>query len=233
MNSILFTDLDFLRELTTISVALRIVLAMLAGGALGMEREQKKRPAGFRTYILVCVGSCLVMLTNMYMVAMYGSGDPARLPAQVVTGMGFLGAGTILVTKNNQVKGLTTAAGLWGSACIGLAFGSGFYLGGLMAFAVFFLSMRVFSGVDKRIGKKSSRMMIYVEASSVGGFRNMLSEMRGKGFRIETSNIERNLYGDEGGLSALLELKLTDIKEHEEVLEMIRGCDNIAFVEEM
>jgi putative Mg2+ transporter-C (MgtC) family protein len=116
-----------LREITYLSVILRILAAVIFGGAIGLERGMKNRPAGLRTYMLVCVGSCLIMLTNQYLFQVSQAGDPMRLGAQVVSGIGFLGAGTIIVTKHNQIKGLTTAAGLWASAGVGLALGVGFY----------------------------------------------------------------------------------------------------------
>ena len=129
-----------LREVTYLAVILRIFTAVLFGGAIGLERGMKNRPAGLRTYMLVCVGACLIMLTNQYLFQVTGAGDPMRLGAQVVSGIGFLGAGTIVVTKHNQIKGLTTAAGLWASAGVGLALGVGFYEAALAAgFAVFFI----------------------------------------------------------------------------------------------
>ena len=115
------------REVTQEAVVLRILLAIVIGGLIGLERGLKNRPAGLRTYMLVCVGSCLIMLTNQYIYQCTGAGDPMRLGAQVVSGIGFLGAGTIVVTRHNQIKGLTTAAGLWASAGVGLALGIGFY----------------------------------------------------------------------------------------------------------
>ena len=121
------------REVTQLSIILRIVSALLVGGIIGLKRGTKNRPAGLRTYMLVCVGSCLIMLTNQYIYQCTGAGDPMRLGAQVVSGIGFLGAGTIMVTKRNQIKGLTTAAGLWASAGVGLALGIGFYEAALTA----------------------------------------------------------------------------------------------------
>ena len=112
-----------LREVTYLAVVLRIFVAVIFGGIIGLERGMKNRPAGLRTYMLVCVGACLVMLTNQYIYQVFGTGDPVRMGAHVVSGIGFLGAGTIIVTRRSQIKGLTTAAGLWASACIGLALG--------------------------------------------------------------------------------------------------------------
>ena len=126
------------REVTYLAVALRIALAVICGGSLGLERGLKHRPAGMRTYMLVCVGACLIMLTNQYLFQVTQTGDPMRLGAQVVSGIGFLGAGTIVITRYNRIKGLTTAAGLWSAAGVGLALGVGFYEAALIAgFAIF------------------------------------------------------------------------------------------------
>ena len=112
------------REITYESVVIRILASIIVGGLIGLERGMKNRPAGLRTYMLVCIGACLIMLTNQYIYQFTGAGDPMRLGAQVVSGIGFLGAGTIVVTRHNQIKGLTTAAGLWASAGVGLALGA-------------------------------------------------------------------------------------------------------------
>jgi len=132
------------REISMFSIIARIFASILVGGAIGMERGMKNRPAGLRTYMLVCVGSCLIMLTNQYIYQFTGTGDPMRLGAQVVSGIGFLGAGTIIVAKHNQIKGLTTAAGLWTCAGVGLAFGIGFYEAALAATIGIYLILAVF-----------------------------------------------------------------------------------------
>ncbi|MBO5868173.1 MAG: MgtC/SapB family protein, partial [Oscillospiraceae bacterium] len=116
-----------LRDISLMSVIIRISVAIIVGGLIGLERGLKNRPAGMRTYMVVCLGSCLIMLTNQYIFQATQLGDPVRMGAQVVSGIGFLGAGTIIVTRRNQIKGLTTAAGLWAAAGVGLAIGIGFY----------------------------------------------------------------------------------------------------------
>ena len=124
-----------LRDVTPIAVAVRIAVAIIAGGLIGLERGMKNRPAGMRTYMVVCLGACLIMLTNQYVCQVFKTGDPVRMGAQVVSGIGFLGAGTIIVTRRNQIKGLTTAAGLWAAAGVGLAVGIGFYEAAVIGFA--------------------------------------------------------------------------------------------------
>lgn len=142
-NFVLNTNLH---EINLLSITLRLVLAVVCGGVIGLNRAMNKRPAGFRTHILVCLGATLVMLTNQYMVDIIGlATDPARLGAQVVTGVGFLGAGTILMRGGGRkVEGLTTAAGLWACACIGLALGIGFYSAAIITTLLVFLSLTVF-----------------------------------------------------------------------------------------
>ena len=137
------SGITVLRELNWASIVLRLTLAILCGGIIGIERGRKGRTAGFRTHVLVCIGATLTVLTNQYMMQYFGGGDPARLGAQVINGIGFLGAGTIIVTGRHKVKGLTTAAGLWASACLGVAIGAGFYEGALAGFAAIFLSIKV------------------------------------------------------------------------------------------
>jgi len=158
-------NLPILSELNIVSISVRILLALVLGGLLGIEREQKQRPAGFRTYIIVCLGSALASITNIYMCEYLGAGDPARLPAQVISGIGFLGAGTILVTRNNHIKGLTTAAGLWCCATIGIAVGTGFYSGAIICGVIIVFSLRILTMVDKAFNKYRKYISLYVEFS--------------------------------------------------------------------
>jgi len=130
-------------------IAVRLFLSAILGGLIGLERESHGRPAGLRTHILVCLGSCLVMMISIYGFR-FGKGDPARLAAQVVSGIGFLGAGTIL-REGASVKGLTTAASLWVVAGIGLAMGGGFYFAGLIVTIFSVLTLLLLEPVEKRL----------------------------------------------------------------------------------
>jgi len=131
---------------TDAQVIFRLVLGALLGGLVGFERERhNRRMAGFRTHILVCVGSALIMLTSLYMFANYGrdvASDPARIAAGVIIGIGFLGAGTI-IRSGTSVIGLTTAASLWTVAGIGLAVGCGFYIAGYVTTLIVLLTLYV------------------------------------------------------------------------------------------
>ena len=128
---------------------LKIFIAVLVGGLIGLERESSKRPAGLRTHILVCVASTMVMDINLMIAQQFITADPMRLGAQVISGMGFLGAGTI-IKEGPTVKGLTTAAGLWAVACLGLVIGAGFYLMALFAALVMLITLKTFSQLEDK-----------------------------------------------------------------------------------
>lgn len=133
---------------------IRLLASAIVGGIIGIEREAQNRPAGFRTHILVTVGSALVMLISTQgFIGFEGRFDPSRIAAQVVSGVGFLGAGTIVIT-GNEIKGLTTAASLWVCAGVGLAIGGGYYLGGLVTAIIVFISLSLLSRIEKGIVSK-------------------------------------------------------------------------------
>ena len=152
-----------LREVTWLAVILRIIVSFVLGGMLGMERGLKQRPAGLRTYMLVCVGACLIMMTNQYIYQATGTGDPTRMSAQVISGIGFLGAGTIVVTQHNQIKGLTTAAGLWACAAVGLALGIGFYEAALISGTAIYVILTLLQRWDDKLKGKTKIIELYIE----------------------------------------------------------------------
>lgn len=160
--------LETLSEFNVISVVARMLLAMLLGGCIGLEREKSKRPAGFRTHILVCVGSCMTALIGLYVVYEMGAtSDPVRIAAQVISGIGFLGVGTILVKEHDHITGLTTAAGLWSTAAIGIACGYGFYVGALVGTLVVAVTSAILFKLEGRGRKKNRKMTLYLEVQGV------------------------------------------------------------------
>ncbi|MDD3400555.1 MAG: MgtC/SapB family protein [Eubacteriales bacterium] len=202
---------ESLQQLTPLALVTRIALAMLCGGAIGLEREYRRRPAGFRTHMLVCLGATLAMLLGQYAVsvaAQYGGTvrtDVARIAAQVINGVGFLGAGTVLVTDMQQVKGVTTAAGLWASACMGLAIGAGYYECVLFGFISILLCIKVFSLAERHLLKHIRNMNLYIEFDQIGHIGEVTRKLRLYGvtvFSIElqgksespTSNPAARLY---------------------------------------
>lgn len=136
--------LDRFRDITTLNVLFRMIAAFLCGGMIGLERSYKNRSAGLRTHVLVCFGASVASMTGVYLAINRGfPTDLSRLGAAVVSGLGFIGGGTILVTGKGKIKGLTTAAGLWATGIIGLAIGAGFYEGAVLA-ALLVLFVEIF-----------------------------------------------------------------------------------------
>lgn len=221
-----------LREVTYLAVAVRIFAAVLIGGILGLERGMKNRPAGLRTYMLVCVGACVIMLTNQYIYQAVGTGDPVRMGAQVVSGIGFLGAGTIIVTRRNQIKGLTTAAGLWSAAGVGLALGVGFYEAAIVGTVAVFFVMTLLQRMDNRLHRKSKQLEAYIELSSIslGDFLRTMREAD-----IEVSDVQRE-FGEEesdGVRAYVATLKGKRRQNHQELMEKVLAIPGVEFVEEL
>ena len=172
-------------------LALRLLLAGILGGVIGYERESIDRPAGFRTHILVCVGAALVMVTSEFIFQKYKGTvniDPARLGAQVISGIGFLGAGTI-IREGFNAKGLTTAASLWAVSCVGIAAGIGFYEGAVAATILIYLTLLVLKKLEDHFSKKHNFSVIYVKSDNVPGQISAIGCMLGK-HDITIKNIE-------------------------------------------
>ena len=222
-----------LREVTYLAIALRVVLAVVLGGLLGLERGLKNRPAGLRTYMLVCTGACLIMLTNQYVCQVFGTGDPTRMAAQVVSGIGFLGAGTIIVTKHSQIKGLTTAAGLWTAAGVGLALGVGFYEAALAGGAAAFTVMTLLQRMDNKMHRKTKRMDIYFELDTQVSLGDFLRAARK--LQLEASNVERESIGHSDGTVRCYTatLKMQTRCNHADILEKLQDIPGIIWAEEL
>lgn len=157
---------DFVREMDTAAVAMRLFSAAICGGLIGIEREFKRRPAGFRTHILICLGAAIAMLTNLYLYqVMELYTDISRLGAQVIAGIGFIGAGTIMVTRRQRVKGLTTAAGLWTAAIIGLVCGAGYIECAVFATVMVLVAEMLLAKLEYKLTKKLRDVNLYVEYS--------------------------------------------------------------------
>ena len=163
-----FTELlEYLREFNMWSITLRLVFAILIGGFIGIERGKQGRAAGMRTHILVCLGATLTTMIGFFITqVLQYSGDPMRISAQVISGIGFLGVGTILLKGRFQITGLTTAAGLWATAAIGIALGAGFYEGALITTLAAIITVTVLHKLEFYLGKNQTRFGIYVEIDS-------------------------------------------------------------------
>ena len=219
------------REVTYLAVVIRIVCAVVVGGIIGIERSIKNRPAGLRTYMLVCVGACLIMLTNQYIYQMTGTGDPMRLGAQVVSGIGFLGAGTIIVTKHNQIKGLTTAAGLWSAAGVGLSLGIGFYEAAFTAAIAIYVTLTVLHVLEAKVNRKTRVLEVYIELQDTLPLRKFIRDIRSLNVDIEDIQFEQDAAVDSGVRAFVLTLKSAHRRDHIQFMEDIRGIDGIVHIE--
>jgi putative Mg2+ transporter-C (MgtC) family protein len=223
-----------LQSVTTASVILRLLLAAVFGGVIGFERESTKKPAGLRTHMLICIGSALVMLTGQYIYETVAPGvDPARLGAQVVSGIGFLGIGTIIVIGRQHVRGLTTAAGLWASACMGLVIGIGFYTAAAVGGVLIFIVETFLRRLDGYISKFSRTLNLYIEidhSASVIPLQELISSRYAKIQNMVMTH-EHSVKTDAIGL--IFYLRLKEKTEHMKIITELMTVDGVKFVQEV
>lgn len=218
-----------LRELTYLGVGLRILTAIVIGGLIGLDRGMKNRPAGLRTYMLVCLGSCLVMMTNQFVYQVFGVGDPVRMSAQVVSGIGFLGAGTIVVTRRSQVKGLTTAAGLWASAAVGLTVGIGFYEAAIAGGIGVFFVMTGLQELDARVHRKAKTVEVYLELDRETSLGEFLREAQDR--NLDIRDVQRESGGENGTRAYIATVKVQKRRNLTELSEEVREIPGVVFLE--
>ncbi len=237
--------LNELRQLNLLSVMIRLCLAMVFGGAIGLERGRKGRAAGFRTYMLVCLGATLTMLLGQYYACMQnsvwadtfqslgGSSDISRFSAQVINGIGFLGAGTILVTGRQEVKGMTTAACLWSSACMGLAIGAGFYECVMLGFLLIFLCVHLLPGVERFLMENAKNMSLYVEFQSLDDISNIINCIKAHEAHIYEVEIDRGRTERGKNPSAVFTIRLKNRQRHSRILADISDLDTVRTIDEI
>ncbi len=170
--------IEYMRGFDLGASAIKMLLAMIVGGLIGIERGKQGRAAGMRTHILVCLGSALTAMIGFYVNQVIGlDTDPMRISAQVISGIGFLGVGTILVKGRFQITGLTTAACVWATATVGLAIGVGYYEGALLAFLATFLTVTMLHRLEYKLGKHQRRFGMYIEINSDKSIRTIITHL--------------------------------------------------------
>lgn len=231
-------------DLSIWDTVLRLVTATLCGGIIGIERGKKHRPAGFRTHMIVCIGAALTMILSIYITDMlvnvwqvgYSTNtriDISRLGAQVINGIGFLGAGTIIVTGRQQIKGLTTAAGLWASACMGLAIGAGFYLGALVACILIIITVVLLSKLESFILARSRNVNMYIEFQNIDDVAIIVAKFREQEVRVFDVEISKQKSSKTGYPNAIFSLLLPKKKSHASILATIAQLDSVRTIEEL
>ena len=247
----MFSFLEPIRYMTydnsLLVAVVRLTVAAFCGGVIGLERGRKRRPAGFRTHMLVCIGAALAMLIGQYlsmmviehwdaMISFSVSGskntDVSRLGAQVINGIGFLGAGTIIVTGQQEVKGLTTAAGLWASACMGLTIGAGFVEGALIACVLISITIIFFTKIESFIMARSRNINLYVEFLHVDDVGKIITAIKDQGVRVFDVEIRKN---KEPGVnqSAVFSVRLPKNLSHAGLMTVLADVENVRSIAEL
>lgn len=222
--------IDYLRDFNIVSISVRLVLAMLLGGTIGLERGKQGRAAGMRTHIFVCLGATLTTMIGFFAVETMGSlGDPLRVAAQVISGIGFLGVGTILLKGRFQITGLTTAAGLWCAAAIGIALGAGFYEGAIITFVCSMLTVTLFWRVEYILNKKYRRFGIYVEIRSDEYIRTTVDLLK-KTYRITDVQVTAPRSGTSGNVGIEANVHNNDLSTSpDEVAKFLESQSYVVF----
>ena len=226
----MFQDLQAINDY---SVIFRLFLSVLLGGIIGFERGRTGRPAGLRTHILVCMGSTMAIMTNQYIFQEFGTGDPTRLGAQVISGIGFLGAGTIIVTGKHQVKGLTTAAGLWATACMGLAIGIGFYSAAIFSCGLIAFTTLVLHKLDNHMLSKSKVLDIYMEIEKSASIMSILEVVKESMAHVDAIELVKPVYNTNATYAAIMTLRLKKKSVRLDVLANICSIEGVEFAEEI
>ena len=227
--------LNFLRtdDIGWLTVIVRLVLAVICGGFIGLERERKRRPAGFRTHILICLGAAMTTLTSQYLALELGANtDVARLGAQVIAGVGLIGAGPIIVTKRKQVKGLTTAAGLWTSAIVGLCCGAAFFEGAVLATVIILIAELAFVKLEYSVFSNSRAFNLYVEYEGAQHLGSIVDTIKKNGIYIKDIEITKNETSEKLAC-AIFALQMPKNQSHQELITLLTHLDGVNTVEEL
>ena len=224
-------NFSILYSFNIFSITLRMFLAVMMGMLIGIDRSKKESPAGAKTHSLVCLGATLIVLLSEYIAQNYGIGDITRMPAQVISGIGFLGAGMIMVQRNH-IKGLTSAAGIWFSACIGLALGAGFYYGAIIGFLLEVFILKFYSQYQYKKARQNI-YAIYIEFDAKMNAGRLIKKLRDQNCElISIDTDELSVFNSETQKHAILHIKSngTLLKT---VMDTILNIDGVDQVEDL
>lgn len=234
LKTILSELQGFLQDFSSFSMIVRLLLSVLFGGLIGMECGKNNFGGGTRTITLVCFGSCMIIILNEYLwLKSGGTIDPTRVAAQIINGVGFLGAGTIMVTGNNRIKGLTTAASLWVSAIIGIAIGSGFFSGAFWGMVFALASIIKFQKYNKWYAKYDRYIDLYLELEPEIGMERLHQYSAENHFVIKSLHRKRNkpLFSDD--ICVELELDTQGRRSHSSIVTCLKLLEEIHYCEEI
>ena len=218
-------------NITWYGVIVRLVIAAIFGGIIGFERQNNNQSAGFRTHIILTVASALAMLTNQFIFERFGNADISRIASGVVSGVGFLGAGTILITSRNRIKGLTTAAGLWACSCLGIAIGAGFYTAAICGLIIYVFAL-LLQPLERKLSKHSKYINLYIELDDPKKLSIFLGYVREKNIRVVSLNNNEN-YKDTGIYAYSLLLHTPKGFSKETIINDLKNNEYIQYYEFM
>ncbi len=217
---------EYIKDFNALSVVIRLVLSILVGGIIGNERGKHGSAAGLRTHILVCIGSAMTSLTSLYAIEVLGfQGDVFRISSQVISGIGFLGAGMIIIKNSSVITGLTTAAGMWATASIGVALGYGFYLGALIAMLACVFTAVLLKRLER---KRKMSIHIYAEISQpekAGDICDFVHQLAEGDVQIEISPAKSNITGNIG-----IHIIAANSQDDIQFRKQIEALEGISFV---
>lgn len=205
-----------------LQTVMRALAAVVIGGLIGSERARHGRAAGMRTHILVCLGSCMTAMTSMVVHNFLGSGDVFRIPAQVVSGIGFLGAGMIILKSNNIITGLTTAAGVWTTATIGVALGYGYYVGAVVVTMLFLTTIVLFARFER---KRKSAEVIYVEIDDAYRVNDVVRALE----KAIPESFTYQIFAPKSGIQGNVGINVVIDKRSDMDVSQLSALDNVVY----
>ena len=221
--------IEYLKEFNSVTVLLRLFFAVILGGLVGLERSKSGRAAGLRTHILVCLGAAIASMTGLYINATYNTGDVARIAAQVISGIGFLGAGTILVKNKSTVTGLTTAACVWAVGAIGVAIGYGFYEAAIFGALLIFFITKTLNAVDRKVRPNSKVYEIHIEILDATKVHETVKKIKELDVDVDVASVENSKVSIDGAVGLHLWLHVHKNANIVNIVDTINKLDNVHF----
>ncbi len=227
----MITIFNAVRGIDFLSVLVKMICAFILGGLIGLERSYNHKNAGFRTHILVCIGACVASLTGLFLyLGLKVPTDMSRIGAQVVTGLGFIGAGTIVVTRKKTVKGLTTAAGLWTDGVIGIAVGAGFYEGAILSVFLVLLAETYFANIKAHM-HRSPEFKLVVSYFKKDNLDDVLRYCKDRSLAITNLQITGTNENNISMYSGMITLRPDQPVNQKELVEHIDSMNGIVSAE--
>lgn len=233
MIDLIFKPFEVVREISLFEIVFRTLLSALLGGLIGFERGMKNKAAGLRTYLLVTLGASIIMMSNQYIYQVFKSGDPVRMGAQVISGIGFLGAGSIIITAKQQIKGLTSAASLWASGAIGLAIGIGAYEIAVIGTISLYFIVEVVHRLDVIIDNRKKTYSIYLEISKTLEFEEFFKNMQKRSIEIKSIEYVQNGTAFPDSTAVVVNLSSHEYYSVDEVCGIFKSMDGIYYLEKL